>query len=222
MGEDPDLVALRGHELFRVFEMVTFSPDRAAPLRPQRAHVWEQVGYVRRLVGEIAACRAHFWRAKAADPEPDDRTLDRWRSADRDAWRKLAELATGKQDWYTRYQAICAFRAWSADSGYPGSIAGFPLYSEERLHAQLRGAAGRRGKTGLDANIVVREYVRLCDQRLDQLAADIAELTEQSPVTGFAACADRWTALSAWFDDDIADGSSAEERRERFRKLARP
>jgi len=222
MGEDPDLVALRGHELFRVFEMVTFSPDRAAPLRPQRAHVWEQVGYVRRLVGEIAACRAHFWRAKAADPEPDDRTLDRWRSADRDAWRKLAELATGKQDWYTRYQAICAFRAWSADSGYPGSIAGFPLYSEERLHAQLRGAAGRRGKTGLDANIVVREYVRLCDQRLDQLAADIAELTEQSPVTGFAACADLWTALSAWFDDDIADGSSAEERRERFRKLARP
>ncbi|MFJ7213920.1 hypothetical protein [Amycolatopsis sp. NPDC098790] len=222
MGEDPDLVALRGHELFRVFEMVTFSPDRAAPLRPQRAHVWEQVSYVRRLVGEIAACRAHFWRAKAADNGPDDRTLDRWRSADRDAFRKLAELATGKQDWYTRYQAICAFRAWSADSGYPGSIAGFPLYSEERLHAQLRGAAGRGRKTGLDADIVVREYVRLCDQRLDQLATDIAELTEQSPVTGFAACADLWTALSAWFDDDIADGSSAAERRERFRKLARP
>jgi hypothetical protein len=222
MGEDPDLVALRGHELFRVFEMVTFSPDRAAPLRPQRAHVWEQVSYVRQLVGEIAACRAHFWRARALDPGegPDGRTLDRWRAADRDAWRKLTELATGKQDWYTRYQAICAFRAWSADSGYPGSITGFPLYCEERLHAQLRGAAGRRVKTGLDPNVVVREYVRQCDQRLDRLAADIAEL-EHSLVAedGFAARAELWTALSAWFDDDIADGSSADERRERFRKL---
>jgi hypothetical protein len=224
MGEDPDLVALRGHELFRVFEMVTFSPDRAAPLRPQRAHVWEQVSYVRQLVGEIAACRAHFWRARALapGPAPDGRTLDRWRAADRDAWRKLTELATGKQDWYTRYQAICAFRAWAADSGYPGSISGFPLYCEERLHAQLRGAAGRRVKTGLDVNIVVREYVRQCDQRLDRLAVDIAEL-EHSLVAedDFAARAELWTALSSWFDDDIADGSSADERRERFRKLVR-
>lgn len=222
MGEDPDLVALRGHELFRVFEMVTFSPDRAAPLRPQRAHVWEQVSYVRQLVGEIAACRAHFWRARAVEEVPDARTLDRWRAADRDAWRKLTELAAGKQDWYTRYQAICAFRAWSADSGYPGAITGFPLYCEERLHAQLRGAAGRRVKTGLDANIVVREYVRQCDQRLDRLAADIAEL-EHALVAedDFTARAEVWTALSSWFDDDIADGSSADERRERFRKLAR-
>lgn len=224
MGEDPDLVALRGHELFRVFEMVTFSPDRAAPLRPQRAHVWEQVSYVRQLVGEIAGCRAHFWRARVLDtgPAPDGRTLDRWRSADRDAWRKLAELATGKQDWYTRYQAICAFRAWSADSGYPGSITGFPLYCEERLHAQLRGAAGRRVKTGLDVNIVVREYVRQCDQRLDRLAADIAEL--EHPLVAeedFGARAELWAALCSWFDDDIADGSSADERRERFRKLVR-
>lgn len=221
MGEDPDLVALRGHELFRVFEMVTFSPDRAAPLRPQRAHVWEQVGYVRQLVAEIAGCRAHFWRARALEPAPDGRTLDRWRSADRDAWRRLAELARGKQDWYTRYQAICAFRAWSADSGYPGSIAGFPLYSEEKLHSQLRGAAGPRVKAGLDANAVVREYVRLCDQRLDQLTTDIAELVEQSTVDDFAGCADLWTALGSWFDDDIADRSSADERRERFRKLIR-
>ncbi|GLY37347.1 hypothetical protein Amsp01_033710 [Amycolatopsis sp. NBRC 101858] len=222
MGEDPDLVALRGHELFRVFEMVTFSPDRAAPLRPQRAHVWEQVSYVRQLVGEIAACRAHFWRVRALDPAPDGRTLDRWRAADRDAWRKLTELATGKQDWYTRYQAICAFRAWAADSGYPGSISGFPLYQEERLHAQLRGAAGRRVKTGLDVNIVVREYVRQCDQRLDRLAVDIAEL-EHALVAedDFAARAELWTALSSWFDDDIADGSSADERHERFRKLVR-
>ncbi|RSM41244.1 hypothetical protein DMA12_24910 [Amycolatopsis balhimycina DSM 5908] len=225
MGEDPDLAALRGHELFRVFEMITFSPDRAAPLRPQRAHVWEQVSYVRQLVGEIAGCRAHFWRTRALDPGPlpDGRTLDRWRSADRDAWRKLTQLAAGKQDWYTRYQAICAFRAWSAESGYPGSISGFPLYCEERLHAQLRGAAGPRAKTGLDPNIVVREYVRLCDQRLDHLVADIAEL-EPTLVTedGFAARAELWAALCAWFDDDIADGSSAGQRRERFRKLALP
>ncbi|WP_370963644.1 hypothetical protein [Amycolatopsis sp. cg9] len=222
MGEDPDLAALRGHELFRVFEMVTFSPDRAAPLRPQRAHVWEQVGYVRQLVAEIAGCRAHFWRTRPAEPAPDSRTVDRWRAADRDAWRKLTALATGKQDWYTRYQAICAFREWSAESGYPGSISGFPLYSEEGLHAQLRGAAGRRGKTGLDANVVVREYVRLCDQRLDQLVADIAEL-EHTLVAedDHAARAQLWAALCSWFDDDIADGSSAGERRERFRKLAR-
>jgi hypothetical protein len=221
MGEDPDLAALRGHEVFRVFEMVTFSPERAAPLRPQRAHVWEQVGYVRQLVGEIAGCRAHFWRTRG--PAPDARTLDRWRSTDRDAWRRVADLAAGKQDWYTRYQAISAFREWAADSGYPGSISGFPLYCEERLHAQLRGAAGARGRTGLDANIVVREYVRLCDRRLDQLVADVAEL-EPTPAgqEDFAARAELWAALCSWFDDDIADGSSADERRERFRKLLKP
>jgi hypothetical protein len=225
MGEDPDLAALRGHEVFRVFEMVTFSPDRAAPLRPQRAHVWEQVSYVRQLVGEIASCRAHFWRIRALDAgaAPDGRTLDRWRSTDRDAWRRLTDLATGKQDWYTRYQAISAFREWAADSGYPGSISGFPLYCEERLHAQLRGAAGARGRTGLDPNIVVREYVRLCDRRLDQLVADVAEL-EHTPVgpEDFAARADLWGALCSWFDDDIADGSSADERRARFRELGKP
>lgn len=222
MGEDPDLAALRGHELFRVFEMVTFSPDRAAPLRPQRAHVWEQVSYVRQLVCEIASCRAHFWRLRALDPAPvqDGRVLDRWRSTDRDAWRRLADLATGKQDWYTRYQAISAFREWSADCAYPGAISGFPLYNEERLHAQLRGAAGAKGRTGMDANIVVREYVRLCDLRLDQLVADIAEV-EQTP-EDFAARADLWGALCSWFDDDIADGSSSDERRERFRKLVKP
>ena len=38
----------------------------------------------------------------------------------------------------------------------------------------------------------------------------------------FAGCAELWTALGSWFDDDIADGSSADERRERFRKLVRP
>ncbi|WP_326953061.1 hypothetical protein [Amycolatopsis sp. NBC_01286] len=222
MGEDPDLAALRGHELFRVFEMVTFSPDRAAPLRPQRAHVWEQVSYVRQLVCEIASCRAHFWRLRALDPAPvqDGRVLDRWRSTDRDAWRRLADLATGKQDWYTRYQAISAFREWSADCGYPGSISGFPLYNEERLHAQLRGAAGAKGRTGMDANIVVREYVRLCDLRLDQLVADIAEVEQTQD--DFAARADLWGALCSWFDDDIADGSSSDERRERFRKLVKP
>ncbi|UOZ04711.1 tetratricopeptide repeat protein [Amycolatopsis sp. WQ 127309] len=222
MGEDPDLAALRGHELFRVFEMVTFSPDRAAPLRPQRAHVWEQVSYVRRLVCEIASCRAHFWRLRALDPAPvqDGRVLDRWRSTDRDAWRRLADLATGKQDWYTRYQAISAFREWSADCAYPGAISGFPLYNEERLHAQLRGAAGAKGRTGMDANIVVREYVRLCDLRLDQLVADIAEVEQTQD--DFAARADLWGALCSWFDDDIADGSSSDERRERFRKLVKP
>jgi hypothetical protein len=222
MGEDPDLAALRGHELFRVFEMVTFSPDRAAPLRPQRAHVWEQVSYVRQLVCEIASCRAHFWRLRALDPgpAPDGRMRDRWRAGDRDAWRKLTDLATGKQDWYTRYQAISAFREWSADSGYPGTISGFPLYREERLHAELRGAAGSRGRTGLDPNIVVREYVRLCDQRLDQLVADIAEIEHAQD--DFAARAELWGALCSWFDDDIADGSSADERRERFRKLVKP
>ena len=222
MGEDPDLAALRGHELFRVFEMVTFSPDRAAPLRPQRAHVWEQVSYVRQLVCEIASCRAHFWRLRALDPgpAPDGRMRDRWRAGDRDAWRKLTDLATGKQDWYTRYQAISAFREWSADSGYPGTISGFPLYREERLHAELRGAAGSRGRTGLDPNIVVREYVRLCDQRLDQLVADIAEIEHAQD--DFAARAELWGALCSWFDDDIADGSSADDRRERFRKLVKP
>ncbi|WP_326949913.1 tetratricopeptide repeat protein [Amycolatopsis sp. NBC_01307] len=222
MGEDPDLAALRGHELFRVFEMVTFSPDRAAPLRPQRAHVWEQVSYVRQLVCEIASCRAHFWRLRALDPAPvqDGRVLDRWRSTDRDAWRRLADLATGKQDWYTRYQAISAFREWSTDCGYPGAISGFPLYNEERLHAQLRGAAGAKGRTGMDANIVVREYVRLCDLRLDQLVADIAEVEQTQD--DFAARADLWDALCSWFDDDIADGSSSDERRERFRKLVKP
>jgi hypothetical protein len=222
MGEDPDLAALRGHELFRVFEMVTFSPERAAPLRPQRAHVWEQVSYVRQLVCEIASCRAHFWRLRGLDdgPAPDGRVLDRWRSTDRDAWRRLADLATGKQDWYTRYQAISAFREWSADCGYPGAITGFPLYNEERLHAQLRGAAGAKGRTGMDANIVVREYVRLCDLRLDQLVADIAEIEHAQD--DFAARAELWGALWSWFDDDIADGSSADERRERFRKLVKP
>ncbi len=222
MGEDPDLAALRGHELFRVFEMVTFSPDRAAPLRPQRAHVWEQVSYVRRLVCEIASCRAHFWRLRALDPAPvqDGRVLDRWRSTDRDAWRRLADLATGKQDWYTRYQAISAFREWSTDCAYPGAISGFPLYNEERLHAQLRGAAGAKGRTGMDANIVVREYVRLCDLRLDQLVADIAEVEQTQD--DFATRADLWGALCSWFDDDIADGSSSDERRERFRKLVKP
>ncbi|WP_328648168.1 tetratricopeptide repeat protein [Amycolatopsis sp. NBC_00348] len=222
MGEDPDLAALRGHELFRVFEMVTFSPDRAAPLRPQRAHVWEQVSYVRQLVCEIASCRAHFWRLRALDPAPvqDGRVLDRWRATDRDAWRRLADLATGKQDWYTRYQAISAFREWSADCAYPGAISGFPLYNEERLHAQLRGAAGAKGRTGMDANIVVREYVRLCDLRLDQLVADIAEVEQTQD--DFAARADLWGALCSWFDDDIADGSSSDERRERFRKLVKP
>ncbi|MFG1648065.1 hypothetical protein ACGFMK_47905 [Amycolatopsis sp. NPDC049252] len=222
MGEDPDLAALRGHELFRVFEMVTFSPDRAAPLRPQRAHVWEQVSYVRQLVCEIASCRAHFWRLRALDPDPvrDGRVLDRWRSTDRDAWRRLTDLATGKQDWYTRYQAISAFREWSADSGYPGAITGFPLYNEERLHAQLRGAAGAKGRTGMDPNIVVREYVRFCDLRLDQLVADVAEIEHTQD--DFAARAELWGALCSWFDDDIADGSSADDRRERFRKLVKP
>ena len=78
-------------------------------------------------------------------------------------------------------------------------------------------------KTGLDANVVVREYVRLCDQRLDQLVTEITEL-EHGLVAedDFTARAELWAALWSWFDDDIADGSSAGERRERFRKLARP
>lgn len=72
----------------------------------------------------------------------------------------------------------------------------------------------------MDANIVVREYVRLCDLRLDQLVADIAEVEQTQD--DFAARADLWDALCSWFDDDIADGSSSDERRERFRKLVKP
>ena len=227
MGEDPDLAALRGHELFRVFEMVTFSPDRAAPLRPLRAHVWEQVSYVRQLVSEIASCRAYFWGVKAAPdvPVPDGRTLASWRSADAQAWRQLSALATSKQDWYTRHQAIGAYRRWSADAGYRGRISGFPEYCEESLHAQLRGVSGPRAKIELDANVIVREYVRLCDQRLDQLVEDIVKL-EHAPVvvngdhSDFVARAELWNAVRSWFDDDIGDGTTAQERRQRFLELS--
>jgi hypothetical protein len=32
IDEDPDLASLREHDLFRVFEMVTFTPDRPVPV----------------------------------------------------------------------------------------------------------------------------------------------------------------------------------------------
>jgi hypothetical protein len=230
MGEDPDLAALRGHELFRVFEMVTFSPDRAAPLRPLRAHVWEQVSYVRELVSEIASSRAYFWQVKAGPdaPVPDGRTLEGWCSADAQAWHQLSALATSKQDWYTRHQAICAYRRWSSDAGYRGRISGFPEYCEESLHAQLRGVAGPGAKIELDANVIVREYIRLCDHRLDQLVEDIVKL-EHAPVVvnggrelraDFAARAELWNAVCSWFDDHIGDGTTAQQRRQRFLELS--
>ncbi|WP_370945444.1 hypothetical protein AB5J62_41065 [Amycolatopsis sp. cg5] len=222
MDEDPDLVALRGHELFRVFEMVTFAPDRPAPLRPHRAHVWQQASYLRQLIFDIAGCRARFWHAKARDtgPAPDDRTVDEWRAIDGDVWRQLRDLAVSRQDWYTRFQAICAYRRWSVESGYPGKVAGFPAYTEDLLALQHRGFHGVPLEKPINSNKIAPEYIMGCDRRLDQLVAAVKSLDNTPLPEDFCRRADYWRALAAWFDDRVADGTSAETRRLSFLEIS--
>lgn len=233
VDEDLDLAALRDHPRFRMFEMVTFAPDRPAPVRPLRSHVWEQATYLRQLVSDMANCRAHFWRTRADAPTPfDEYTVDAWRRADHDAWLQLRDLAVSRQDWYARHEAILAYRRWAKEAGLPAKIAGYPAYSDTLLSTQYGSYHGERCEPLLTREAVddvAGRYVKDCDTRLDQLVGMVPSLSAEPlvpkglprlPGTAarrqrleFGRRTARWTALSAWFDDCSASVASAAARR---------
>jgi hypothetical protein len=238
MDEDPDLAALREHVLFRVFEMVTFAPDHPTPLRPIRSHVWEQASYLRQLVGDMAGCRAQFWRGKAmAGAEFDEHTVDGWRAADRAAWRDLRALAVSRQDWRTRYEAILAYRRWAREADIPATVPSFPSYCDTLLSTQYTAYYGRPpNKPLVDSymvNTTAQDYVAGCDKRLDELVTSMAPLLHLMPSTSnrlpchataildrqrgeFTQLAERWTALAVWFDDCATNDLSASGRGQAF------
>lgn len=216
------LAPLRGHVAFTDYETVTFGLERVASLRPMVANVWEQVSYIRQLICAIAACRENLWRMRGAEAAPPARVLDEWLTADAKAMQAIANVAISRQDWRTRHRAIEACRRWSVEAGWTGTVKGFPVYSEEALAVQLRGAMGPRYGGGLDVNALARMYILYCDKRLDSLAEN-GHLPTQKTADKFAVVDDLsllrvelWASLRAWFDDEIADGSSAAWRQEQF------
>ena len=237
MDEDPDLAALREHELFRVFEMVTFAPDQPTPLRPIRSHVWEQASYLRQLVGDMAGCRAQFWRGRAmAGAEFDEHIVAGWRAADRAAWQELRALAVSRQDWRTRYEAILAYRRWASEAGIPATVPSFPSYCDTLLSTQYTSYFGcPPDKPLIDSdtvNTAAMRYVTGCDARLDELVTSMAPLLHLMPATNhlpghataildgqrgeFTQLAERWAALAAWFDDCATNDLSASGRGQAF------
>ena len=238
MDEDPDLAALREHELFRVFEMVTFAPDRPTPLRPIRSPVWEQASYLRQLVGDMAGCRAQFWRGKAmAGAEFDEHLVDGWRATDREAWQDLRRLAVSRQDWHTRYEATLAYRRWAREAEIPATVPSFPSYCDTLLSTQYKsyyGCPPKKPLTDSDTvNTTAKDYVTGCDKRLDELVTSMAPLLHLMPPTSnhlpshanailrrqrkeFAQRAERWTALAVWFNDCATNDLSASDRGQVF------
>lgn len=229
LEEDPDLVELRDHDLFRIFETIVFAVERSSSARPSRPHVWEQVSYVQRLVVDIAKCRAYFWRDPRRELESrDDTKVDSWRRADGEVWQQLRELAVSRQDWRTRCRTILAYRRCAAEAKQPIVVSGYPRYSNEQLSTQYRSHTDDPAQLNDIARIdcVSRKYVDLCDERLDELGrhAEILRKLEQ-PKRGvtrwmeFDHRARRWDALSVWFDDCSMYDDPPQKRRDAFVKL---
>lgn len=188
LEEDPDIDALRDHDLFQVFEMVTFAPTGPPRIRPRRTHVWEQVAYVSRLVYDIATYRADFWRAKERDEPPDDHTVAGWRADDCRAWADLHALAVSRRDWSSRNAAILGSRRWARRAGHQAMIFGFPPHraTDALAYCSYLGEPSTTLTTRAAVESAVRGYVRHCDNRLDELvrqAAVLAKQTRPSAVT---------------------------------------
>lgn len=179
LEEDPDIDALRDHELFQVFEMVTFAPTGPARIRPHRAHVWEQVAYVSRLVHDIATYRAQFWRAKAHEEPPDDHTVAGWRADDCRAWADLRALAVSRRDWSSRNTAVVASRLWARHAGRLALIYGFPPHRATIAPAYC--SYLREPNTPLTTRDAVESavlgYIDHCDGRLNELVRRAAALS---------------------------------------------
>jgi hypothetical protein len=214
LEEDPDIDALRDHELFQVFEMVTFAP--AGPrIRPRRAHVWEQVAYVSRLVHDIATYRADFWRARAHDEPPEDHTVAGWRAADRRAWADLHALAVSRQDWSSRNTAVVASRMWARQAGRLPLIFGFPPHraTTALAYCSYRDEPSTPLTTRDDVESAVLRYIDHCDRRLNELVRQAAALSQEGrrPIPGRprSTCyrrecerrRRRWADLAARYDD---------------------
>lgn len=224
LAEDPDLASLRGRAHFRNFEIVTFSPARPATLRPQKVHVWEQATYLTLLISEIGRCRAKYWHDRISLTSITDES-DAGRT-ERDAWRLVARLVAGHQDWCTRHEAVTAFRAWAAEFDYEGTVDGFPLYSENSLVTKCAGLltgnpeAGNDQPTGInEVNTRTLAYIAACDERMEHAVVALRTLVEagESEVSA-TTHSNRWTALADWFDDSSAR-CTVDERRRKFLEL---
>jgi hypothetical protein len=226
LAEDPDLASLRGRAHFRNFEIVTFSPARPATLRPRKVHVWEQVAYLSLLISEIGRCRSKYWHDRVSAPDAVGEDESEANRSERDAWRLVSRLVAGHQDWYTRYEAVTAFRMWAAEFGYDGVVEGFPLYSEASLVAKYAGLdtgkpeKGNDRPSGIDQiNLRTHHYIEACDRRMESAVVALRNLVDagEDKVTA-GRRSDRWAALADWFDDSSAR-SPADQRETHFLEL---
>jgi hypothetical protein len=226
LAEDPDLASLRGRAHFRNFEIVTFSPARPATLRPRKVHVWEQVTYLSLLISEIGRCRSKYWHDRVSAPDVADEDESETNRSERDAWRLVSRLVAGHQDWFTRYEAVTAFRGWAAEFGYDGVVEGFPLYSESSLVRKYAGLLtgkpeeGNDRPSGIDQiNHRTQRYIKECDRRMESAVVALRNLVEagEDKVTADDR-SHRWAALADWFDDSSAR-KPATERESHFREL---
>ncbi|MGC7099456.1 hypothetical protein ACPZ19_32680 [Amycolatopsis lurida] len=218
MSEDPDLSTLRSQPEFRAFEMITYSPDRPTPLRPRRVHAWELATYTSNLVRHIASCLAHAWRRHTPQPRAfvDEAAAESWHRAENEAWETVSQLASGNQEWQTRYQSIKALQRWSRASGYACDDIRFPAYSEQDLFtraAALTDDPDLRKEWQLPQgedtiNKETELYLRRCGERLVALSHLLRTPGDRGGVPRtrkeFQQVTETWAALADWF----ADGDS--------------
>ncbi|RZQ60814.1 hypothetical protein [Amycolatopsis suaedae] len=224
MVEDPDLSALRGHARWRDFEMVTFAPERPAPVRPHRVHIWELVCYCTALVAESARQHERCWRLRDAGPPAGSGQLADWQAAETAAWEAISALATSHQDWLTRYAALTALCDTARERGAPVPEVRFPPYSERELFTRYAALSGdtaaaeewKKDPAPRRVDEATADYISRCDERMRLLAEALRDrgLPDQHG-EDFAHVAHRWARLAEWFRD-TPGAAPVKRRREAF------
>lgn len=189
--EDPDLASLRGTTEFRNFEMVTFSPTRAVPLRPHRLYVWELMSYQVQMVAMIARLMQEVWfdRELTVATLPTRAQLNAWYTMEVTAWRQVARVAVSHRDWRTRHETDIFLQQWLRDHNLPGGNLGMPTFTQDGLYSRYVNAVDeqtrhaidralreryRDGSNSIEAiNRITEIYIEHCNERMNTLAREI-------------------------------------------------
>ena len=146
LSDDPDLDGLRAESSFKRYEAMFFPSAWRTPRRPRDLHKWELSSYTFELLSAVAARWEQTWmrRKDGLDFEVGVAEPAGWCKVEREAWRRVRQVAVDHRHWETRVGLIRQMERWQPVHHFDPVAVAFPSFAGSRA----LGARGGRARGG--------------------------------------------------------------------------
>jgi hypothetical protein len=171
LSDDPDLDGLRADSSFKRYEAMFFPSAWRTPRRPRDLHKWELSSYTFELLSAVAARWEQTWlrRKEGLDFEVGVAEPAGWCKVEREAWRRVRQVAVDHRHWETRVGLIRQMERWQPVHRFDPVAVAFPCFAGSHGWAPEE-----------DTPVEVADTVRDNDERLSGLASILEDAREQA------------------------------------------